>query len=1091
MTAVHSQHKTLTELLDLSLKTPEVGAVNFNILHQLLAQVLQHVGLAEKTAVLNNDTNLQQNKGPSTNDLYKKVHNMEERLKVLNSFPTPKEIIEKSQGESVQNAAVSTFQSIQLKKSVEANEEGVAKSLGLIDEILDEMNDLKKSNEEMKQKLDDSVEKLSSELNELKETSMKMEEQLDKKGKHLDKVTEFLEELPKLEEFDQFVTFPVVAQALVTGTLDENTFKESKSKPTAKTEKRKVSKEKKKAKNYPANPKIKVSIESVGTTKVTTTRVLKEAEPQSVRAARYKEIVNRSTERESSEEREIREKIRALKKAPKKTVAVNLESKFRSAEVNDEKNTLASSSPSIREYEIDESSNFQDIIKSKKDDSKYKRKRSSLSSLSSLRQRRVSSDLSIYTDDLRSRSGFTLAGKKGSAMSLVEARVKNPTGTHALEKLGRVFSRIDQLEEKIKRYENETSDKADKKDFEQVKRIVMEQINHRTRGASISFQDQIDNLSEQINQLAGTRDNMVYGGAGGVGGAIDLGGKRLEKVLGVGLPSIPVDCNGYNTNTNITKLSEELVRLDQACKLLGKKLSVHFKEIQDCSNRLDDKSIHFQKEIDRINSVLRCVKKITDKLGSGQFAHMLEIFGINISDDNSFKGYGTEMHDNLDGTDVQNQVFHSNNIPVATKIAIHRKVLETNALTSLQNSITAVESKIKSLSQDMTSIADENRNYEKKLDKLCSSFETLNKEKANDEGIKKLINSKVDKAQLVLKVDQKDFENKLHEIADKFMEVMQRMNNSGDDWREMVKKLSDEIETKLGRDELDQIKKELEKRLGKLRKMVDEAQGRLGSKMQGDILMEGDEAAGLRRQLINYNCISCNRPIDVKHPFTPSYAYPSIPSGGEFPYNRTTRPYTTFELDQIRNHAKGTELEELIKGQATNYKLAVEEREYLRLRQIEEMARQINFTQTAAKHISFQDDELDSSHNGRACGGNYTMSYPHKGPRYTRLTHISELWMQDDLQNQMKSDNKEVRPPAEVDLLGENGQIYKGRLPGLKEKASQNMQQPQTANQSERPNSSINTRPRPKSAVPLSRRRRTINLRGLNERLIESKSTEQ
>lgn len=70
---------------------------------------------------------------------------------------------------------------------------------------------------------------------------------------------------------------------------------------------------------------------------------------------------------------------------------------------------------------------------------------------------------------------------------------------------------------------------------------------------------------------------MVYGGAGGVGGAIDLGGKRLEKVLGVGLPSIPVDCNGYNTNTNITKLSEELVRLDQACKLLGKKLSVHFK----------------------------------------------------------------------------------------------------------------------------------------------------------------------------------------------------------------------------------------------------------------------------------------------------------------------------------------------------------------------------------------------------------------------------------------------------------------------------------------------------------------------------------
>jgi len=97
MTAVHSQHKTLTELLDLSLKTPEVGAVNFRILHQLLAQVLQHVGLAEKTTVINNDTNLHQHKGPSVVDLNKKVHNIEERLKILNSFPSPKEIFEKSQ----------------------------------------------------------------------------------------------------------------------------------------------------------------------------------------------------------------------------------------------------------------------------------------------------------------------------------------------------------------------------------------------------------------------------------------------------------------------------------------------------------------------------------------------------------------------------------------------------------------------------------------------------------------------------------------------------------------------------------------------------------------------------------------------------------------------------------------------------------------------------------------------------------------------------------------------------------------------------------------------------------------------------------
>jgi len=36
---------TLTELLDLSLGTPEIGAVNFNILHRLLSAVLTRLDI--------------------------------------------------------------------------------------------------------------------------------------------------------------------------------------------------------------------------------------------------------------------------------------------------------------------------------------------------------------------------------------------------------------------------------------------------------------------------------------------------------------------------------------------------------------------------------------------------------------------------------------------------------------------------------------------------------------------------------------------------------------------------------------------------------------------------------------------------------------------------------------------------------------------------------------------------------------------------------------------------------------------------------------------------------------------------------------
>ena len=39
-------------------------------------------------------------------------------------------------------------------------------------------------------------------------------------------------------------------------------------------------------------------------------------------------------------------------------------------------------------------------------------------------------------------------------------------------------------------------------------------------------------------------------------------------------------------------------------------------------------------------------------------------------------------------------------------------------------------------------------------------------------------------------------------------------------------------------------------------------------------VMSEDEAAGLRKQLIRFHCISCDRPIDVQpHPFVLFYYY--------------------------------------------------------------------------------------------------------------------------------------------------------------------------------------------------------------------------
>ena len=58
-------------------------------------------------------------------------------------------------------------------------------------------------------------------------------------------------------------------------------------------------------------------------------------------------------------------------------------------------------------------------------------------------------------------------------------------------------------------------------------------------------------------------------------------------------------------------------------------------------------------------------------------------------------------------------------------------------------------------------------------------------------------------------------------------------------------------------------------------------------------------AAGIRKQfLVNHNCISCDRPVKYAREGT----FPPLPTMHSMPGSKSNRPYTTFELEQIRQH---------------------------------------------------------------------------------------------------------------------------------------------------------------------------------------------
>ncbi len=155
---------SLAQMVDLALGTPEVGAVNFNVLHSLLHAMLNKLELSEtKGDIKEEDRNFLSTKqnekteagkdGNNTGDkqdsvksesdntgsisqtrspyhqLEEKVANLQQQMDSLNKLPTNDELFERSKkgdGERARPVA-DMWQNMQLTKRVDTNEEGIGK----------------------------------------------------------------------------------------------------------------------------------------------------------------------------------------------------------------------------------------------------------------------------------------------------------------------------------------------------------------------------------------------------------------------------------------------------------------------------------------------------------------------------------------------------------------------------------------------------------------------------------------------------------------------------------------------------------------------------------------------------------------------------------------------------------------------------------------------------------------------------------------------------------------------------------------------------------------------------------------------------
>lgn len=284
------------------------------------------------------------------------------------------------------------------------------------------------------------------------------------------------------------------------------------------------------------------------------------------------------------------------------------------------------------------------------------------------------------------------------------------------------------------------------------------------------------------------------------------------------------------------------------------------------------------------------------------------------------------------------------------------------ALTVIQNTILQLQAECQKLNITASELVEDHSKKQKHIDHLYESVDGLDKKKADKELVEMEIDVKADKLDLESKVSRMRFDATTEQLNKMFQELLNKMSGQESDWNKVIEKISMEMELKLNRMELDPLKKQLEDRWKSVRKQLQEApQVKLG------------DAAGIRKQLVTrFNCISCARPVDMMVP--PPHLV-SISTG--FPGNKTHRPYTVYELDNIRKHTRCDRIREL----------------------------------------------SDLSYLGpvRSCGGSHTMTIPQR--RYPRVQPFPEIILPEEEVPEVPVQSKE-----EIDILGLDGVIYKGRL---------------------------------------------------------------
>ncbi|XP_056608292.1 glutamine-rich protein 2 isoform X2 [Triplophysa dalaica] len=617
--------------------------------------------------------------------------------------------------------------------------------------------------------------------------------------------------------------------------------------------------------------------------------------------------------------------------------------------------------------------------------------------------------------------GSLFTGRRLSRVSI--GAEQYPETVEALMEVGRLKDRHESLEARVEQLDANKADKS--------------QLQHLSDLLTAMGERQIpDHVPEQLNHLRSLVDSLL---------------SDTEKVSELNTESAgertgSVSCQETLTS-QIKQMTLNISYIRSTVQQLDEKVQKLTREIDD---RLEEKSDKERQMQEQLNS-LRLMLEDTMKYSSSPVSNSQQLETMGFSKDNRESlGLGlSQIADKTQGlVQVQGQSLgqvqrqtgrqeldqgggqsyqqYEKQKGMTTPLMNqeHGRSQNTELVSDVQSAILQLQAEYEKLHNTTKHLTEEHSNKQIHIDRLYKTLEELNEKKADKELVEMEIEIKADKRALESKVSRMQFDSMTEQLNNMLQDVLSKMSGQEKDWHKVMEKISTEMDCKLNRIELDPLKKQLDDRWKSIHRQL-----------QTPPAPEQDDAAGIRKQLLaRFHCISCDRPVDM---MTPGQQLCPLPYAPGLPSHKSSRPYTVYELEQVRQHCRSVRHD--LRSPALKYRQIEQESAFPTLRTAEHPGRRtltelyprirpilspLKSNSQMPKKLDRIPEMADYSYLARSCGGSHTLTYPNR--RCTRLQHITHL-----IQTEEESQHVSSVPHTqaeEVDIMGLDGQVYKGRM---------------------------------------------------------------